>query len=150
MTSSTPTMHTAPRDHMPTPATSRRRALSVALLAAGLAACGDQSPVAPDAAELTPLVHAMPEHGVMLGLVDDATSRLLTTVAADSPVLLAFHALHDAVRTGGQRDVLEAVHDAELALAFSQAAYRIDAADRDALALQLSVIRGQLAVSGGR
>ncbi|MBL0937592.1 MAG: hypothetical protein IBJ03_01785 [Gemmatimonadaceae bacterium] len=119
----------------------RRLAVALLLVTSSMAACTDASPAAPsfeaaDAAQMSP---------VLVAVVDDATSRLLAGLPTDSPVQTAFGALRSALASHDTPAALRAAADAQLALDFSQAAHSIDAADRDALALQLSVVRAQLA-----
>lgn len=118
----------------------RRLAVALLLVTAPLAACGDSSPVAPSTA-----TDDLTMSPVLVSVVDDVTGRLLADVPADSPVQTAFAALRSALAAHDTPAALRAVADARLALDFSQAAHSIDAADRDALALQLSVLQTQLA-----
>lgn len=77
-------------------------------------------------------------------MVDDASARLLADLGTDTPVAQSFGALHRALLGADRTAALRALHDAELALDFSQDAQTLDLADRAALTLQLSVVRSQL------
>lgn len=130
--------------HMPS-TSMRRLSWSLMMAAATLTACADTHPVGPsaDVAELADA--ALPISTTLAIVVDDASSRLLADLGADTPVAQSFGALHRALLGADRTAALHALHDAELALDFSQATQTLDLADRAALSLQLSVVRNQLA-----
>ncbi len=130
----------------------RRLALSFALLAGGLGACTDTSPVAPEPlAEVSAQLPLLTmQRGVLSDLIGDARTRVLGDTPADAPVAVAFTVLHRALQHGTRETLAAAVYDAELALQYSQSALLIDEADRGALALHLQVVRQHLSPTDGR
>ncbi|HEY0930549.1 MAG TPA: hypothetical protein VGE27_11575 [Gemmatimonas sp.] len=130
-----------------TPSTPMRR-LSWSLLVAAstFTACADAHPVAPsiEVPDVSAEARQQQLAATLAVVVDDASSRLLADLGTDTPVAQAFGALHHALVGADRQAALIALHDAELALDFSQAAQSLDLADRAALSLQLQVVRSQL------
>ena len=139
---------------MPThlmPSTTMRRLSWSILVAAStlttLTACTDAHPAAPsmEGADPASASASTPQLSATLAIVvDDASARLLADLGTDTPVAQAFGGLHRALLGTDRPAALRALHDAELALDFSQDAQTLDLADRAALSLQLSVVRGHL------
>lgn len=123
----------------------RRWAVALLLVSSALAACSDSNPTAPDASvELTEQAHSQVATS-LVPVVDDAAERLLLGEPTESPLRSALETLRSALAAQKVDAALRAVTDAQLALEFSRAAQSMDAADRDALVLQLGVVHAQLA-----
>jgi len=132
-------------DFHPNHAQSRRLAVALLLVSSALAACSDSNPAGPDASvDLTDKAQSQMTPALM-PVVDDATDRLLVGEPSESPLRTALGTLRAALAAHQVDAALRAVADAQLALEFSRAAQSMDAADRDALVLQLGVVHAQLA-----
>ncbi len=123
----------------------RRWTVALLLVSSALAACSDSNPTAPDTSvDLTERAHSQVATS-LVPVVDDAADRLLLGEPSESPLRSALESLRSALAAQKVDAALRAVADAQLALEFSRAAQSMDAADRDALVLQLGVVHAQLA-----